>query len=87
MIPKMKPATTLDELERNVAAIEEFERVKVYVSGIRRRILGNPLPRAQCPGCFSHIYEGAAAQGWCCDCWPNRLRYAAMESGSAKEER
>lgn len=75
MIPNLKPAKTLDELERNVRAIEHFQTLMAQVSANRRKALALPIPRNKCPGCFAAIYEGAAAQGWCCDCWPLRASY------------
>ena len=73
--PHLTPAKTLDELERNVEAIEHFQELQARVSANRRKALALPIPRRTCPGCFSAIYEGAAAQGWCCDCWPMRESY------------
>lgn len=40
-----------------------------------RSCLKEGLPRNTCPGCFSAIYDGAADQGWCCDCFPKRSKY------------
>lgn len=74
-LPKMTPAKTLDELERNVSAIEHFQNLQARLSAMRRVELAKPLPRATCPGCFSAIYAGAARQGWCCDCFPIRASY------------
>lgn len=75
MIPHLKPAKTLDELERNVDAILQYQEICAQVRENRRKALAKPIPRNKCPGCFSAIYDGAAAQGWCCDCWPQRQRY------------
>lgn len=74
-IPILTPAKTLDELERNMDAIEHFEALCDQVSANRRKELAKPIPRHTCPGCFSAIYDGAAEQGWCCDCWPLRDSY------------
>ncbi len=74
-IPNMKPARTLDELEQNMKAMEHFEEVLERVKKNRLEALALPIPRNTCPGCFSAIYEGAAAQGWCCDCFPIRDSY------------
>lgn len=74
-LPKMIPAKTLDELERNVSAIEHFQNLQSRLSAMRRVELAKPLPRNTCPGCFSSIYAGAAKQGWCCDCFPIRESY------------
>ena len=75
MIPKLTPAKTLDELARNISAIEHFQEICALVSENRRKALALPIPRNQCPGCFAAIYDGAAKQGWCCDCWPLRDNY------------
>jgi hypothetical protein len=69
------PAKTLDELERNVDALEHLREMQERVSASRRLLLKLPAPRDTCPGCFSAIYDGARAQGWCCDCWPIRASY------------
>lgn len=71
----MKPAKTLDELEANVNALRELEEMHARVSTYRRLLLKLPAPRSTCPGCFSAIYEGAAKQGWCTDCYPLRASY------------
>lgn len=74
-IPRLTPAKTLDELERNVYAIEQFQEIVAQVAENRRKALALPIPRNTCPGCFSAIYEGAAEQGWCCDCFKRRAEY------------
>ena len=74
-IPILRPARTLDELERNVSAIEHFQEICARVSANRREALRLPIPRNTCPGCFSAIYDGAAKQGWCLICWPLRDSY------------
>ena len=84
MIPRLTPAKTLDELERNVEAIEIHEELGRYVLKARRKVLAKPIPRNECPGCFSAIYDGAAEQGWCCDCYPQREKYSQPDSGSTK---
>jgi len=66
-----------DWCERQDAAEAEMKRVRSEVEKIRRAALALPLPRNKCPGCFSAIYDGAAEQGWCCDCYPQRARYIA----------
>lgn len=71
----MKPAKTLDELERNVWAARHLQTIVWRVRKSRRAELRKPLPRSTCPGCFSAIYEGAAEQGWCCDCFGSRAHY------------
>jgi hypothetical protein len=71
----MRPARTLDELEHNVEAHLELVRVQAWCAGHRRKVLAMPIPRNECPGCFSTIYDGAAEQGWCCDCYQQRARY------------
>ena len=53
----------------------ELDEIVVLVRKARREALRSPLPRHKCPGCFSAIYEGAAKQGWCCDCYPQRKHY------------
>lgn len=30
-------------------------------------------PRDKCPGCFLAIYDDAAMQGWCTDCYPPEI--------------
>jgi hypothetical protein len=76
------PADYLDEVERRIDAHIELERVKEWCTQHRRGILALPLPRNECPGCFSTIYDGAAEQGWCCDCHPRR----ALITSTAKEK-
>lgn len=71
----MKPAKTLDELERNVEAQRHLQVMVWRVRKARRAALRLSIPRRTCPGCFAAIYEGAAEQGWCCDCFPGRKRY------------
>lgn len=71
----MKPAKTLDELETNVEAHRHLQVMVWRVRKARRKALATSLPRRKCPGCFSAIYEGAADQGWCCDCFPKRKHY------------
>jgi hypothetical protein len=75
LIPNLTPAKTLDELERNISSVEQFQEICAQVDANRRRELAKPIPRDTCPGCFSPIYEGAAAQGWCCNCFPTRQSY------------
>lgn len=69
----------LDHLERKIEAHnanhDEIERITAYINAERRAILDGPQPRDTCPGCFSAIYDGAAKQGWCCDCMPKRAKY------------
>ena len=71
----MKPAKTLDELGRNVDAWNHLQEIIARVKANRLEELAKPIPRNTCPGCFSAIYYGAAAQGWCCDCYPIRDSY------------
>lgn len=73
----MTPAKTLDELERNVEAHLELQRVKEWCENHRATLLYISPPRTECPGCFARIYDGAAEQGWCCDCFASRHRYAS----------
>lgn len=61
-----------DEEDRKAAVLKETTE---WVAAHRREALAKPIPRNECPGCFSAIYEGAAEQGWCCDCMPQRARY------------
>lgn len=63
------------ELEARVWMHNELVRMAGVVNECRRRALEQPLPRNECPGCFSAIYDGAAKQGWCCDCMPKRSKY------------
>lgn len=69
----------LDQLERRIDAHnahhDEMQRIDAYLNTERRDLLDKPAPRNKCPGCFSAIYHGAAAQGWCCDCHPKRVKY------------
>lgn len=58
-----------EELERRVDAHNELVRIQAWVDEHRAKALAKPLPRNECPGCFAAIYELAAAQGWCCDCY------------------
>ena len=62
----------IDAHNANVAARQEID---AYLKDARTAILRQPIPRDQCAGCFSAIYDGAAAQGWCCDCYPQRHKY------------
>jgi ribosomal protein L37AE/L43A len=65
----------LDELERRVDAHLELIRLGEVVRQNRVKVLAQPIPRNTCPGCFMAIYDGAAEQGWCCDCHPKRAEY------------
>jgi hypothetical protein len=68
----------LDEVERRIDAHDELQRFKGWVEKRRAKVRALPLPRNECPGCFSSIYDGAAAQGWCCNCFDpvkNQPRY------------
>lgn len=69
----------LQQLERNVRAHRIMQVVKWRVRKARRRELAKPIPRNVCPGCFAAIYDGAAEQGWCCDCYPKRAFYEANQ--------
>lgn len=71
----MKPAKTLEELEENVTALEHLKAMQARVSESRRKALAKPIPRNECPGCFAAIYDGAAKQGWCTNCYPLRASY------------
>lgn len=63
------------ELERKVEAHNQIAEIDQWLADARRSVLKEGPPRSQCPGCFSSIYDGAARQGWCCDCMPKRSRY------------
>jgi hypothetical protein len=69
----------LDDLEKRVNAHvlnhEIWEKIKRDHAALRRTLLAEGPPRSTCPGCFSAIYDGAAEQGWCCDCMPKRSKY------------
>lgn len=65
----------VSKMERNVMAHRQLQVTIWRVRKARRVELRKPLPRRTCPGCFSAIYEGAAAQGWCCDCFKSREHY------------
>jgi hypothetical protein len=56
-------------LERRVDAHLELVKIQERVAKHRAEVLAKPLPRNECPGCFMAIYDGAAEQGWCCDCF------------------
>lgn len=71
----MTPAKNLDQLERNVDAWNHLQEMIARVKANRLKELAKPIPRNTCPGCFSSIHDGAAAQGWCCDCYPIRESY------------
>lgn len=60
------------ELERRVDAQNELGHIKEWVAAHRTKVLAMPIPRNECPGCFSVIYDLAAADGWCWDCNPSR---------------
>jgi hypothetical protein len=62
------------DLERKVDAQNELGRVQEWVAAHRAKVLAMPIPRNECPGCFSAIYELAAADGWCWDCNPTRRK-------------
>lgn len=64
-----------EELERNVDAHNAMVELRAHVNAARLGVLAQPIPRNECPGCFSAIYDGAAKQGWCCDCYPKRSKY------------
>lgn len=67
--------TALTEIAKNVRAHRILQLTVWRVRKARRVALRQPIPRSTCPGCFSAIYEGAAEQGWCCDCFPKRQHY------------
>jgi hypothetical protein len=66
----------LDEVEQRIDGHNELVRVREWCEHHRKEVLAMPLPRNECPGCFSAIYDGAAEQGWCCDCYPQRKRHS-----------
>lgn len=61
-----------EEEEKKDAVLKQ---TREWVAENRRKALAKPIPRNECPGCFSTIYDGAAEQGWCCDCYPKRKHY------------
>ena len=65
-----------DEEDKKKAVLQQTQQ---WVDDHRRKSLAKPIPRNECPGCFSIIYDGAAEQGWCTNCWPHRQRYAAED--------
>lgn len=67
----------LDALEKRIHGHRILQVVRRQVRRIRAKYLALPIPRGTCPGCFSAIYDGAAKQGWCCNCFPQRKRYEA----------
>ena len=68
-----------DEEDKKAAVLKQTQD---WVANHRREVLALPIPRNECPGCFSAIYDGAAEQGWCTNCYPRRDSYssAAQES-------
>lgn len=64
----------LEAMEKRIEAHNrnyEFHKANdAYLSAARARVLAMPLPRNECPGCFSAIYDLAAKDGWCTDCNP-----------------
>lgn len=68
-------AGALDTIAKNIEAHRILQVTVWRVRKARREALREPLPRRTCPGCFSPIYDGAAEQGWCCDCFPKRKHY------------
>ena len=73
------PTDALDALEQRIRGHRILQVVAWRVRKSRRRVLALPIPRNKCPGCFSAIYDSAAEQGWCCDCYPRRAFYEANE--------
>lgn len=69
----------VDEREQEMLRVLEVTIQRVRKA--RRGALRRPIPRHTCPGCFSAIYEGAAEQGWCCDCYPLRESYERGATG------
>jgi hypothetical protein len=67
--------TDLAQIEINVRAQRLLQVMVWRVRKMRRAELMKPIPRSTCPGCFSTIYDGAAEQGWCCDCFGSRAHY------------
>lgn len=76
-------------LQTYIAWCDEQDKHKAVMADVRKSVaknrakaLAKPLPRNECPGCFSAIYDGAAEQGWCTNCYPRRDSYssAAVES-------
>jgi hypothetical protein len=62
------------ELEQRVDAHLELVRIQEWCEQHRKKVLAMPLPRNECPGCFSAIHDGAALDGWCWDCNPSRAK-------------
>lgn len=75
--PPWNPA--LDELEQRIRGHRILQVIGWRVRRNRRKVLALSIPRHTCPGCFAAIYDGAAEQGWCCDCYPQRKRYEANQ--------
>lgn len=70
-----------DEEEKRANVLKKTQE---WVAQHRRQVLKKPIPRNECPGCFSVIYDGAAEQGWCCDCYPRRRQFAASNTSGEK---
>lgn len=66
------------EEEDHKAAV--LKQTQEWVANHRREVLAKPIPRNECPGCFSVIYDGAAEQGWCCYCYPRRKKISAAST-------
>lgn len=75
----------LDEMERRIDAhVQNYEihqQIERDLASARRELLSEAPPRDQCPGCFLAIHDGAARQGWCCDCMPKRGHYEKKAYG------
>jgi hypothetical protein len=73
----------LDWCDKQDAAKAELKRVQKAVDKNRREAMAKPIPRNECPGCFSIIYDDAAAQGWCTNCFPHRAKYEKKSKRAA----
>jgi len=51
------------------AADDGVRAAREFTAKHRQKVLAMPLPRNECPGCFCRIYDEAAKQGWCADCF------------------
>jgi hypothetical protein len=60
-----------DEEDRKAAVLKE---TTAWVKDHRAKLLAQPSPRKECPGCFSPIYDLAEKDGWCWDCNPANPR-------------
>ena len=66
----------LQKAAHRIRSLEQVIKNDRFVLQRKRKLMSQAPPRAECPGCFSSIYDLAAEQGWCTNCCPPELTSA-----------